>query len=143
MRFYLPGYDPGDINSLLVPLARVFHTPPNPKATMKKMIEDLPYNMGGRASKPLAPIMLRMVDGSIVLLPGFGQTEAAELQDLAYAQLDKKRQDWRERFGFESRDTFDSRIREHLDWRSRHPQDHPTPMSALEREQRRRQIPLA
>ncbi len=138
---YLPGYDPGNPNDLLVPMARIFIVPQNPRAAMRAMIDELPYQMGGRASKPNAPVILRMIDGSTTIIPGFGHTEASELQDMAYQQLEKHRDDWRERFDFPDRQSFDSRIREHMDWRIKHPNEHPQPMNQLEREARRRQIP--
>lgn len=138
---FLPGYDPGDPKDLLVPMARIFLVPQNPKAALQAMIADMPYQLGGRGAKPTAPIVIRMIDGSTSILPGFGVTEAAELQDMAYQQLEKRRDDWREKFGFPDRQSFDSRIREHMDWRVKHPNDHPQPMTQLEREARRRQIP--
>lgn len=138
---WLPGYDPSDPRDLIVPMARIFIVPQDPRAALKNLISDLPYQMGGRAVKPDAPIVIRMTDGSTTILPGFGVTEAAELQDMAYQQLEKKREDWREKYGFADRATFDSRLREHMDWRSKNPNEHPTPMNGLEREARRRAIP--
>lgn len=141
-KIYMLGEDPGNINDLLVPMARVFYVPQNPEA-MVKSIGEMPYRLGGRAVKPNQPVIMRNPDGSTSILPGFGVTETAELQDLAYRNLEKKNQDWRERFGFPDRASFDARLREHMDWRSKHPNDHPQPMSQLERENRRRSIPLA
>lgn len=140
---YLPGYDPGDIKELLVPMARIFIVPQNPLALLKSMIAEMPYHFGGRSVKPQQPIVIRMTDGSTSILPGFGVTEISELQDMAYQQLEKKKEDWRERFGFPDRQSFDTRIREHMDWRTQHPSEHPQPMTQLEREARRRQIPHA
>lgn len=146
VKLVLPGLDPGNPNDLLVPMARLFHVPTNPEVELKKMISDLPHYFGGRAAKPTAPIAIKMIDGRTVILPGFGVTEAAELEELAYRQLEKKQDDWREKYGFDSRETFDARIREHMDWKVKHNKhtERPTmPMSYLEREQRRRAIPYA
>ncbi len=51
-------------------------------------------------------------------LPGLGVTEAAELQDLAYAVEARQQQandeDWRERMGLPARESLQERIREHM-----------------------------
>jgi hypothetical protein len=109
---------------------------------MLKSIDDMPHRMGGRAAKPHAPVMMNNSDGSTTIVPGFGVTEVAELQETLYRHVERRAHDWRERFGFPSRASFDARIREHMDWRSKHPNEHPAPMSQLEREARRRSIPL-
>jgi hypothetical protein len=142
-RVLMVGENPGDPRDLLVPMARIFYVPPDPQSALKSAVEDLPYALGGRAVKPTAPLMMQHTDGSTTILPGFGVTEAAELQELAYRQLERKQQDWRERWGFPDRQSFDARLREHMDWRAKHPGEHQRPMSNQEREARRRSIPHA
>lgn len=103
-----------------MPMARVFYT--FPQRDLENLIAEIPYMLGGMAVKPEAPIMWGDSMGT-TMIPGFGVTESAELQDLAYRAADKRRQDWRERFGFPSRESFDTRLREHMEERMKRPAD--------------------
>ncbi len=56
----------------------------------KKDIAEMAYAVGGRGVKPKKPLMILGPDERTVLLVvGDGVAEAAELEDLAYAQLEK------------------------------------------------------
>ena len=52
-------------------------------------IEDLPHALGGRDVKPPGPILLWAPDGMQIMIMGHGYASASEIQDLAYAALDK------------------------------------------------------
>ncbi len=56
----------------------------------KKDIGEMAYAVGGRAAKPKQPLMIVGPDERTVLLVvGDGVAEASELEELAYAQLEK------------------------------------------------------
>lgn len=120
MKILRLGMDPGRPEDLLVPTHRVLHVPA-PGSTLNDIAE-LPYRLGGRAKKPKPAVAFRATDGNVTLLPGLGVTEAAEIQDMAYAlwERDQKRLSRgeigidREALGLPSRDTFDQRLREHM-----------------------------
>lgn len=115
MKLLMLGQDPGNIDELLVPTHRVLHVPQ--AGTTVRDIAEMPYRLGGMAAKPKQPLAFRRTDGGVTMLPGLGVTEAAELQDLAYAVQERQSQpqeDWRERMGFPSRETLQERIQEHM-----------------------------
>lgn len=76
---------PGD---LVLPMARILHVP-NPGTTLHDIAE-LPYRLGGQAVKPRRALAWKAANGDTTLLPGLGVTEAAELQDYAYALHDRQ-----------------------------------------------------
>ncbi len=96
-RILLLGETPHDERALLVPTHRVLYEV-EPGTTLRQ-IGDLPALLGGMAIKPDAPLVIRTPDGIPVLIPGFGVTEAAELQDLAYGVYEKHQQRLKERRG--------------------------------------------
>ena len=54
--------------------------------------DDLAYRLGGRAVKPEREIILMGADGKTpILMPGFGVTEAAELEETAQAVYERQR----------------------------------------------------
>ena len=122
MRILRLGEDPGDPNDLLVPTHAVLHMP-QPGTTLKD-IEALPYALGGRAAKPAAAVAFRGADGGVTLLPGLGVTEAAELQDYAYALYERRQADWRERLGVPSRESVVERIQEAMAEKARYYKAH-------------------
>lgn len=131
-RFYAPGYDPGDPNALLVPVARVLHVAP--AGTTRRDIDNLAHHLGGRAAKPTAPVMIRSADGTPALIAGAGVTEAAELQDLAYALQEKQQariragrtlaQEHRDALGLRAASDLDTAFREAVAERVKHHQTH-------------------
>lgn len=82
-------------------------------------IDDYTYRMGGRAEKPTEPLVLTDPFGTPVFLVGAGVTEAAELQDIAYEQIESFRthaaidfDEWRDRKGLASRDGFAEKLKD-------------------------------
>lgn len=121
MRLLMLGQDPGNVEDLIVPAARILHVPQ--AGTTVRDIAEMPYRLGGRAAKPKAPLAFRGKGGNMTMIPGFGVTEAGELQDLAYAVHERQQAqqvDWREKFGLPSRDTLQERIREHMAEKARY-----------------------
>lgn len=112
------GHDPGNPADLIVPMGRILHVPQ--RGTTLRDIAEMPYRLGGRASKPKQPIAFRRSDGGVTMLPGLGVTEASELQDMAYALAERKPKDWREEMGLPSRESINERIREHMHEKSRY-----------------------
>jgi len=56
----------------------------------KSEISDMAYAVGGRAVKPKKPLMVVGPDArTVMLVVGDGAAEAAELEDLAHAQLER------------------------------------------------------
>ena len=90
LKVYLAGQDAGDPEALVAPVYRILHL--IPRGTTVKDIDDLTYRMGGRAAMPTQPVLIRSADGVPTMIPGMGVTEAAELQDLAYAVAEKNEQ---------------------------------------------------
>jgi len=93
----------------------------------KKDIAEMAYAVGGRAVKPQKPLMILGPDERTVLLVvGDGVAEAAELEDLAHAQLEKAEAKFqkhgrsfdfesaRERYGLPQAGQFDSLYRDAL-----------------------------
>jgi hypothetical protein len=125
VKILLLGQDaePGD---LYVPIANVLHIP-NPGTTLDD-IDDLPYMLGGQAAKPSRALAFKGTGGNTTLIAGLGVTEAAELQDMAYALYERQQQntrgDWRERFGFPSRETVVDRIRSAMAEKAKHFKQH-------------------
>ncbi len=76
---------PGD---LVLPMARILHVP-DPGTSLKD-IGELTYRLGGMAVMPKRPIAWKARNGDTTLIPGLGVTEAAEIQDMAYALHDKQ-----------------------------------------------------
>ena len=109
------GQDPGNPADLIVPMARILHVPQ--RGTTLRDIAEMPYRLGGRATKPRRPLAFRRPDGGVTIVPGLGVTEAAELQDMAYAIAERQSRpqiDWRDRLGLPPRETLGERIREHM-----------------------------
>jgi hypothetical protein len=117
MKLLMLGQDPGNPADLIVPMGRILHVPQ--RGTTLKDIAEMPYRVGGRSAKPKEALSFRSQQG-VTLIPGLGVTEAAELQDLAYQVYDRQQQDWRERFGVESRATLGARISEHMAEKARY-----------------------
>jgi hypothetical protein len=69
-------------------MARILHVP-DPGTTVHD-IDELPYRLGGRAHKPSRALAWRGQHGNTTLIHGLGVTEAAEIQDMAYALHDKQ-----------------------------------------------------
>lgn len=121
---------PGDI---VLPMARILHVPD--RGTTLKDIGELPYRLGGMAVKPTRALAWKANNGDTTLLPGLGVTEAAELQDYAYALHDRQQkllvetQDQRrERLGLPPVQTFlnnlSDAMQDKADWFRRNPFDH-------------------
>ena len=56
----------------------------------EKEIDDLAHAMGGRSAKPRKPVMVWGPDDrTVLLIVGDGVAEAAEIEELAHAQLEK------------------------------------------------------
>jgi hypothetical protein len=53
-------------------------------------VADMSYRMGGRAVRPVQDVVLYGPHGEAIILPGFGVTEMAELQDLAAAVYERE-----------------------------------------------------
>ena len=127
------GQDPGNPDDLIVPMARILHVPQ--RGTTLKDIAEMPYRLGGMAAKPTRALGFRRPDGGMTMIPGLGVTEAAELQDMAYAIEERQRtqpqQDWRERFGFPSRETLLERIGEHMAEKARYFKQHQVTMQRV------------
>lgn len=125
------GQDPGNVDELLVPTHRVLHVPQ--AGTTVKDIAELPYRLGGMAAKPTQALAFRRPDGGVTMLPGLGVTEAAELQDLAYAVQERQTrpsEDWRDRLGLPARETLQERIREHMAEKAKFFKRHPVTVRA-------------
>ena len=82
-----PGHDPGSPEDLLVPIARIVHVP---RGFSLSDVADLPARLGGRAKKPKAPVGLVDPSGMPIFLVGMGETEAAELQEMAYDVIERR-----------------------------------------------------
>ncbi len=118
------GQDPGNPDELIVPMGRILHVPQ--RGTTLKDIAEMPYRLGGRAARPHAPLAFRGPGGAVTMLPGLGVTEAAELQDLAYALQERKpKPDWRDEMGLPPRETIQERIREHMAEKAKYFKQHP------------------
>jgi hypothetical protein len=86
-----------------------FHSCGHPTA----ITEAMPRN-----HRPKKPVMLYLPDGSALIIAGMGEAEAAEIEDIAYTQMDKKPfdfEDARERAGYARSEDFDTFFREGLD----------------------------
>jgi hypothetical protein len=53
-------------------------------------VADMSYRAGGRAMRPTQDVVLYGPHGEAIILPGFGVTEMAELQDLAEAVYERE-----------------------------------------------------
>ena len=105
-----PGYDPAP-GDLLVPLKGVYTIRPG---TTVRDIDDMTHRLGGRSAKPQGAISISHGNKDVTIIPALGVTEAAELQEMAYAVLEKRKQrnqrewlaGWRERNGLVPREQF-------------------------------------
>jgi hypothetical protein len=72
----------------------------------------------GRGARLEKPIYLYREDGSVIIIAGLGKAEAAELEDLAQSQLERKPFDFaaaRERAGLPPKEKFDGLFRDALE----------------------------
>ena len=110
--FYVPGYEPGNVEDLVVPMGAILHIPRRP--TTAADIHDMAYKCGGMASMPTHPFMVKRADGRDTMIIGAGVTEATELQDMAYEMIERKPDFDRESMGLKDQETMAERIREHM-----------------------------
>lgn len=72
-------------------------------------------NRLGRGNRPKEPVWIFLPNGQVVIVAGFGQAEAAEIEDAALGAMHRKPFDFkaaREKAGVPSASTFDTRFRE-------------------------------
>lgn len=119
---------PGDI---VLPMAKILHVPA--AGTTLKDIGELPYRLGGMAVKPTRALAWKSPNGNTTLLPGLGVTEAAELQDYAYALHERQQKvqtqdERREAHGLPPIATFlnnlSDAMQDKADWFRRNPSQH-------------------
>ena len=85
-------------------------------------LNEIGHIFGGRAARPTKPLYVLGPDPRVItLVVGGGETEAAELEDLALAATEKNEREMkdrsavmRERVGARPKETVDAAVREHF-----------------------------
>ena len=98
----------------------------------RSQIADLSQLVGGRGVKPKQAVSLTSPDGRTILIAGMGAAEAAEIEDVAQAAMEKAEAkpmadriaEWRERRGLPSREEFDVKFREAIEDKIQHHRRH-------------------